>query len=426
MAAKEGKTDYARGLISTNLIVDWAQDLPSNTKLQPSIRDRGQFVKIFNEVSQTGNLSDWLPDKVNLLHSDEISTGRLYNQFKGIRKYVLSKVKAHGFKELEKLVEVVRNGLTFVFILLKDPGSATTVFEGLNDPGLPISVGDLVKNEVFARIGYDDDKAIKLHENSWLPFRDKFKEKFDDYFFPFCVIHKSSASRTEMFSELRDLWRGLDSKKIIDDLDQYSSHYLALSGIIDAKEEYENKAGTEVNKLVELGHPAATLPFLMNLLKKFKENEISRKDTIECIQVIESFLVRRAICGIEPTGLLGMFRTMWSLCNNQPNAEQISHIINNRLTIEWPSDERLLKAISERPLYGSSIAKYVILEYDRAQSNETPPVDQFTIEHVMPQSYYESWSGLISKDRHAKLKDLWANFITAFHVNEQPCCPKSL
>ena len=214
-----------------------------------------------------------------------------------------------------------------------------------------------------------------------------------------------------MFSELRDLWRGLDSKKIIDDLDQYSSHYLALSGIIDAKEEYENKVGTEVNKLVELGHPAATLPFLMNLLKKFKENEISRKDTVECIQVIESFLVRRAICGIEPTGLLGMFRTMWSLCNNQPNAERISHIINNRLTIEWPSDERLLKAISERPIYGSSIAKYVILEYDRAQSNETPPVDQFTIEHVMPQSYCESWSGVISKDRHAKLKDLWANLL---------------
>ena len=185
VAAKEGKTDYARGLISTNLIVDWARDLPSNTKLQPSIRDRGQFVKIFNEVSKTGNLSDWLPDKVNLLHSDEISTGRLYNQFKGIRKYVLSKVKAHGFKELEKLVEVVRNGLTFVFILLKDPGSATTVFEGLNDPGLPISVGDLVKNEVFARIGYDDDKAIKLHENSWLPFRDKFKEEIRRLFLSF-------------------------------------------------------------------------------------------------------------------------------------------------------------------------------------------------------------------------------------------------
>ena len=423
VAAKEGQSDYARGLISTNLIVDWAQELPSNTKLQPSIGDRGQFVKIFNEVSKAGELPDWLLTKAKLPHSDGISTGRLYNQFKSIHKYVLSKVKAYGFEELEKLVEVVRNGLTFVFILLKDPGSATTVFEGLNDPGLPISVGDLVKNEIFTRVGYDEAEAMILHENTWLPFRNKFKEKFDDFFFPFCVIHKSGASRTEMFGELRTLWRGLDSKKIIDALDQYSSPYLALSGIIDAKEVYGNKVGIEVTKLVELGHPSATLPFLMKLLKVFKENKISMKDTLECIQVIESFLVRRAICGIEPTGLLGMFRTMWSLCDNHPNADRISNVINKRQTVEWPSDERLLKAITERPLYGSNIAKFVILEYDRAQSYETPPVDQFTIEHVMPQSYCDSWESVITKDRHAKLKDLWANLLPLSksmnqHVNQ--------
>ena len=226
-----------------------------------------------------------------------------------------------------------------------------------------------------------------------------------------------------MFGELRTLWRGLDSKKIIDALDQYSSPYLALSGIIDAKEVYGNKVGIEVTKLVELGHPSATLPFLMKLLKVFKENKISMKDTLECIQVIESFLVRRAICGIEPTGLLGMFRTMWSLCDNHPNADRISNVINKRQTVEWPSDERLLKAITERPLYGSNIAKFVILEYDRAQSYETPPVDQFTIEHVMPQSYCDSWESVITKDRHAKLKDLWANLLPLSksmnqHVNQ--------
>ena len=411
VAAKEGRTDYARGLISTNLIVDWAQDLTSNTKLQPPIEDRRQFVEIFKMVSQTGQLSDWLPDKAKLSHFDGAVTGLLLNQFKRIQKYLRSKARTSGFEEIEKLVEAIRNSLTFVFILLNDSGSAPTVFEGLNDPGLPISIGDLAQNEIFARIGDDESKAVKLHENIWLPFRNKFKGKFDGYFFPFCVIHKSSARRTDMFGELRTLWEGLDSKKIIDELDQYSSPYLALLGIADAKEEYGTKVGIEVTKLVELGHPTATLPFLMKLLKMFKERKISSKETIECIQVIESFLVRRAICGIEPTGLLGMFRTMWSLCDNHPNAVRISNVINKRLTVEWPSDERLLKAISERPLYGSSIAKFVILEYDRAQSNETSPVDQFTIEHVMPQSYCEFWSSVMSKDRHTKLKDLWANLL---------------
>jgi len=46
VAAREGKIEYARGLISTNLIVDWAQEISTNTKLQPSIGDRAQFIDI--------------------------------------------------------------------------------------------------------------------------------------------------------------------------------------------------------------------------------------------------------------------------------------------------------------------------------------------------------------------------------------------
>ncbi|WP_324046805.1 DUF262 domain-containing protein [Aeromonas caviae] len=149
VAAREGRIDYSRGLISTNLIVDWAQDLPSNTKLQPSISDRAQFSEIFRKVSLAGELSDWLPIKAKLPHSSGNVDGPLSKQFGRIYTYLLRKVSDLGFEELSKLVEVVRNKLTFVFILLKDPGSATTVFEGLNDPGVPISVGDLVKNEIF-------------------------------------------------------------------------------------------------------------------------------------------------------------------------------------------------------------------------------------------------------------------------------------
>jgi len=308
-------------------------------------------------------------------------------------------------------VEVVRNGLTFVFILLKDPGSATTVFEGLNDPGVPISVGDLVKNEVFARIGYNEESAKVLHQYSWMPFRNKFGEKFDDFFFPFCVIHKSSASRTEMFGELRDLWHGLDSKQIIESLDQYSNAYLAITGEINPCDEYGKEVGGAVIKLVELKHPSSTHPFLMRLLKELKNGRISKNDVVQCIGIIESFLVRRALCGIEPTGLLGMFRTMWSLCGDHPTPEKIVTIIKNRLTIEWPSDERLTKAIAERPLYGSSIAKYVIVELERSKGYENPPLDQLTIEHVMPRNYCDEWSEVIEKEKHGKLKDLWANLI---------------
>jgi len=411
VAARKGQTDYARGLISTNLIVDWAQDLPSNTKLQPSISDRGQFIAIFEKVSKTGELYDWLPAKARLPQGSPCKTGSLISQFNRIHKYLQDKTESDGFEALESIVEVVRNSLTFVFILLKDPGSATTVFEGLNDPGVPISVGDLVKNEVFARIGYNEAQARSLHDHRWAPFRDRFGDRFDDYFFPYCVIFKSNASRTEMFGHLRKLWDGLDSKEIIDRLEEYASPYLALTGDTESIKLYGHEIEKQIRKLVELKQPSSTFPFVMRLLKEFSNKKISKQDALGCLKVLESFLVRRAICGIEPTGLLGLFRTMWSSTNGHPTAKIVESVILKRLTVEWPTDERLRESIKSRPLYGSGVAKYIVLEYDRSLGLDQPTIDEVSIEHIMPRSYCEAWSTIVSKSQHSKLKDLWANLI---------------
>lgn len=410
VAAKEGNDAYARGLISTNLIVDWAQEIPVNTKLQPSIADRSQFAKIFEVLSNTGSLSDWLPTRCRLPEAHGSAEGTLVRQYHRIRKYLQKKVSTDGFSAVEEIVEVVRSSMTFVFILLKDPGSATTVFEGLNDPGIPIAVGDLVKNEVFAKVGYDEPRARKLHDSKWIPFREKFGERFNDYFFPFSVIHRSSASRTEMFAELRKLWREKESSEIIDHLDEYSAPFMALQGLIDPLDAYGKEVGLAVARLVDMKCPSSTYPFLMQLLRQWSESKIGKKAALGSLDTIESFLVRRAICGIEPTGLLGLFRTMWAKVGGHPTKEAVSHTILERLTVEWPDDDRLAEAIRNRPLYGSSVARFAILEYDRSQGQDHPGAFA-SIEHVMPKSYAESWSPVVSRAEHGKLKHLWANLV---------------
>lgn len=411
VAAREGRNEYARGLISTNLIVDWAQDIPVNTKLQPSIADRGQFQEIFARLSGAGTLSDWVPVKAKLPHRSGSNTGPLFRQYNRIQNYLQKKASTAGFDAVERLVEVVRNSMTFVFILLKDPGSATTVFEGLNDPGIPIAVGDLVKNEVFAKIGYDEPTAVYLHDAKWLPFRDKFSDAFNDYFFPFSVLHRPSTSRTEMFGELRNLWKDLDAEQIIKNLDEYSEPFLTIHGIYDPASLYGAEIGTSVQRLVDLKRPASVYPFIMQLLKQLADSKIRRTDASACLEVLESFLVRRALCGIEPTGLLGLFRTMWTNVGGHPNGENVAETILKRLTVEWPTDGRLREAIKTRPLYGASIAKFVILEFDKYQGMDQPTISSASIEHIMPRNYCESWANVVNRVEHAKLKNLWANLI---------------
>ena len=411
VAARQGKTEYARGLLSTNLIVDWAQDLTSNTKLQPSIGDRGQFRKIFDRVSNTGELSDWLPLKVRLPQPAGEESGQLLRQYNRIHKFLHKKVTDHGFAALESVVEAVRNSMTFVFILLKDPGSATTVFEGLNDPGVPISVGDLVKNEVFARVGYDEPTAQALHDNRWIPFRERFGDSFNDYFFPYGVVHKSNTNRTEMFGDLRVLWKELSAEDIIDELGSYADAFLAIHGVSNPREVYGPDVAACVQRLVDLHRPSSVYPFLLPLLKQLSDKQIGRKDVVGCVGVIEAFLVRRAVCGIEPTGLLGLFRTMWASTDGHPTADKVASTILKRLTVEWPTDQRFREAITTRPIFGSSIARYVVAEYDRSLGMDQPDDIDLSLEHVMPKSYCDAWSDVVGKSEHAKIANLWANLV---------------
>lgn len=411
LAAKEGRIDYAKGLIGTNLYVDWAQEVPYNTKLAPSIEDRPQFRAIFEEVIKTGDLETALSHRIKLPLGGQEASGPLIRQFKNIKSLLSKSLRDNGFEFVEKLVDAARNGLTFVFILLKDPGSATTVFEGLNDPGKPISVGDLVKNEVFARKGYDAEDAQHLHDTKWTPFFERFGDKFNDYFFPYAVVLKSNSSKTDMFRNLREAWGGLDSGQVIEHLDAYSGPFLALTGNNTELSKHPIKLRRSIENLHRAKNPSSALPFQMRLLNHFGENSISLDETVAILELLEAFFVRRALCGVEPTGLLGMFRTMWSNMDGHPTAEKVANVILNRQTVEWPSDTRLEEQIRERPMYNSSIARFAIFEYDRSFRADQGRFDDFTVEHVLPQALTPYWETKFPKSVHGKVKDLWANLI---------------
>ena len=411
LAARTGEPKYARGLIGTNLYVDWAQDVPFNTKLVPSIEDRPQFRAIFEEVARTGDLQLTVAPRLKLPYGGKDESGPLTRQFTNIKRVLNKKHKESGFDYIETLIEAARNGLTFVFILLKDPGSATTVFEGLNDPGVPISVGDLVKNEVFARKGYDAEDAQHLHDSKWVPFFSKFGPHFNDYFFPYAVIQRSNTSKTDMFKNLRETWRDLGSEDIINHLEEYSQPYLALNGQSEQLAAYPKQLRQALENLYRLGQPASALPFEMRLISGFERQEITRNEVVKILSVLESFFVRRAICGVEPTGLLGMFRSMWSNMDGHPTAEKTAQIILRRQTVEWPTDARLAEQIRQRPLYGSSIARYVVFEFDRSFGADQGDYKEFTVEHVLPQAMTDEWGQDFSKDEHAEMRDLWANLL---------------
>lgn len=408
VAAKNNDSEYAKAIINTNLIIDWWSG--TNTKLVPSFADRGQFFSAFQQLINSGDLSDWLGTKAKLPAKSGSDTGKYISQFNRIKQFLQKRYNEHGIEHLKEIVGIAQTKLTFVFILLKDPATATTVFEGLNDSGVPIGIGDLVRNEVFSKIGNDSAKAEAVHRDLWMPFKTKLGIYFDKYFFPYALIQDSNLSSSDLFRGLRKIWGDVSNpEEIIKKLEEYSDSYLALC-IGRYPVSFSKPVSLALDKLVFSRCPTSVFPFMMRLLNEYTLDNVKEKDTIDCIKIIESFMVRRAIAGLEPTGLLGIFRSAWNACNGKPDATSLRQVINNRNTVEWPDDTRIRTSILTRNIYSSHLRQYLLKEFDLSLGSDDPK-NEFWIEHIMPQKLNTEWSQIISDRDHLELLHTWGNLI---------------
>jgi hypothetical protein len=165
-----------------------------------------------------------------------------------------------------------------------------------------------------------------------------------------------------------------------------------------------------LDKLVSSSCPTSLFPFLMQLLNQYTLGNVNEKDTIDCLEIIESFMIRRAIAGLEPTGLLSFFKTTWAACDNKPNGIILKEVILSRSSVEWPDDSRIRNAVRTRNIYSSHLRQFLLKEYDMSLGSDDPS-NEFWIEHIMPQKLNNEWSTIINSKDHQECVNTWGNLI---------------
>ena len=250
------------------------------------------------------------------------------------------------------------------------------VFNRLNRAGQPLTVGDLVKNEIFRRLAADATTAMRLYNEHWDPFEKSFanRQQLDNYYYPFTLTVNDGATVAKAFGALNDHWdkefRGMDdsaktAELIIKDLGQFVPDYNALSAGVSYSSTPE--IATWVERLARMPAPRVIYAFLIQLLKAQRLGELRVSDAAECLRIVESFLVRRAFSGREPTGLHAVFKSLWG--KNGGNPATLVSDLQTR-TIDFPDDAQLRRDIISKPFYGRRLDGYVLseLEIDCSQN----------------------------------------------------------
>lgn len=388
--------------------------LAETTRVIPSFKDRAQFLSLWERLYASDGFRRALQEHLRSLPAQVgDSTGPLTRQYDRIIQFIRRHLQDTPDDEpnaLSELLDLITQSFTFVVLVLTDAATATSIFERLNFRGRRVGIVDLVRNEIFGRVGHDPDVAMNVYDNVWTPFETGFRGRAEHFFFPYSLIHNNKTTKSTLFRELRLIWTDMDPDNIVEHMKPYHAPFMAIDQgdqILD-----DGEINLRVDRLKRLRRPTTAYPFLMTVLLAYDRESVDANTVVDILELVESFLVRRAILGFEPTGLHALFKGLWQEIEKDVSIPAVTAAIRRRGTIQWPNDEDVKKAVRTRNLANARICPYLLAEYDLQLPGDDPPSVP-TKEHVLPNSREEGsrWSETFTEEEHRSLKDTWANLI---------------
>lgn len=307
------------------------------------------------------------------------------------------------------LYKTLRKGLRFVTIELDERDDAQVIFETLNAHGTPLLVADLVKNFLFHKVRAGKDDLQKLYARYWQHFDDDrdfwshvtgrgaaARETIDVFLQHYLVARtRRDVQVGHLFRAFREFAQGgraSDARTHLAELLTYSQAYKKLR-----QAPADSREGEFLERLDQM-EVGPVYPFVLELMVN---PAISAAERLQCMVDIESFLVRRMVCGLTTKHYNRLFVDAMPLIGDGPGVAQRLReylLSGDGDAVRWPQLADFAVAWNRYPLYRKPGPKRVVVlltAIERAMYDEKSEVVVHTkplqVEHLMPRKWRKHW-----------------------------------
>lgn len=263
------------------------------------------------------------------------------------------------------------------------------IFESLNSTGLDLSQSDLIRNFILMRL--DDELQTTLYEAHWRPmetsFGPRFATEFDKFVRDYLVLklRPSKQLRADQIYQQFCAYflgpGGSDAEAVLAEMHRYAGYYARFS----LGQEVQPKLSEPVHRLRLLVEVAA--PLMMELYEcHHRLGSLSVLDLCEAVELLESYVFRRAVCDMQTRSLYQIFATL--AYRVEPAAPMRSlkvALFRAPGQRRFPGDHEFRDALEARDIYAMRTKHYLL---DRLENDSKERIDttSFSVEHVMPQN----------------------------------------
>lgn len=316
-------------------------------------------------------------------------------------------IKQHG--QIDEIYAGIFK-LSLVSISLdKDSDNPQMIFESMNSTGKDLSQTDLLRN--YLLMDLTPEKQTRLYKTYWKPMEELFGEdiykndvnKFDYFIRDFLTLKSDTGyicKINNVYENFKRYYLDNNCEKfaVLKDLFTYAKYYACID-LLQEKDDELKLYWQEFKKL----DSHVVYPFLLNLYDDYSCQILIKEDFKKILQVVISYLWRRAICEIPTNSLSKTFATLYQAVDKDDYVNSVIKAFVFKSSYKrFPSDYEVREKLQTKDIYHFRLRKYLLEALENYYHKE--PIDlntaNYTIEHIMPQNIEHnlSWQQMLGED----------------------------
>lgn len=364
---------FSRRKIKNYYLLNPEEDGERHFKLLLSQTDKGSLKAIVADLEEPNDTSI-----------------RIYENYRLFERLI-----AEGIPDLETICKGLAKLVIVEIALTRDQDNPQLIFESMNSTGKELTQADLIRNYIL--MGLEPTLQTKLYEQYWRPMELEFGQEaygthFDGFMRHYLTVVTGEIPNIgavyDAFKyyarETRANFEDDEShiEQLVKEIRDHGRYFCAMA----LGHEPDSELKVAFHDLRELKVDVA-YPFLLELYRDYKNGVLTKEDLLASVRLVESYVFRRSICAIPTNSLNKTFATFSRVLKKDRYLESIkAHLCLLPSYRRFPSDEEFIRDIQNRDLYNFRSRSYWLRKLENWGRKERVPVDEYTIEHLMPQN----------------------------------------
>ncbi len=395
---------------NTLLIIDGQQRLTTITLLLIALRNHlSEEVEILEKFSRK-EIESYLINsnkdgdkKFRLILSESDKDTLLSLIDKNKRKPSEPSVKiVENFELFEKWIsentdklETIFKGLKKLMIvwisLDKGKDDPQLIFESMNSKDIELTQTDLIRNYIVMET--EVEKQEDFYNQYWRAMEERFEQnetlfnRFVRHYLTIKIGKIPNEKRVyEAFKDYRQK-KGIEIEDLLKDLQKYCGYFCQIA----FKKEDDKDLNKALSFLVNL-EMDVIYPLLLELYSDYKDGVLSKQDFIPIIYLIESYLCRRAVCGLGTNSLNKVFPSFTKHIQKDEYFKSLkAHFVCLTEKQRFPNNDEFKKLFITIDFYKFKKNKYFLERLENFDTKEPVDTQKCNIEHIMPQTLTPEW-----------------------------------